>query len=253
MLEIKKGKLGDMVTSIALHDYLELRKDHYSRWLKKHIINNLYADEGKDYNIVTQTELKHGNFRKDYELHVDFALKLCMVSNSPVGETTRNELVDLNNQKKNLDLFTADEIIHLSKLKAVFSYVAECEKAKKINMGKFVDNSNSKNPYGEFHVWRNEILKLDKGVIDERLKNYCIENHRQLPKSKKQIEKLIVIDKYEVLRNGVWDFLTASNEKHAMKLANLVKDMAEAENLAIRRVNEFDLMNKKKDLPKLNK
>jgi len=59
-------------------------------------------------------------------------------------------------------------------------------------------------------------------------------------------EKLIVLDKYEVLRNGVWDFLTASNEKHAMKLANLVKDMAEAENLAIRRVNDFDLMNRKR-------
>ena len=38
-----------------------------------------------------------------------------------------------------------------------------------------------------------------------------------------------------------------------MKLANLVKDMAEAENLAIRRVNDFDLMSNKKDLPRLNK
>ena len=251
MLEIKKGALGDIVTSVDLYDYLELRKAHYSRWLKKHIIDNLYADEGNDYSPLMVSEQKRGNFRKDYELHVDFALKLCMVSNSPVGETTRNELVDLTNQRKNLDLFTAEEIIHLSKLKAVFSYVTECEKAKSLNMAKFVDNSYSKNPYGEFHAFRNEILKLDKAVIDERLKNYCIENHRQLPKSKKQVEKLIVIDKYEVLRNGVWDFLTASNEKHAMKLANLVKDMAEAENLAIRRVNDFDLMNKKKDLPQL--
>jgi phage anti-repressor protein len=253
MLEIKKGTLGEVIHSVDLYDYLELDKSQYSRWLKKHVINNLYAEEGKDYLTLMSSEQKRGQFRKDYELHVDFALKLCMVSNSPVGETTRNELVDLTNQRKNLDLFTAEEIIHLSKLKAVFSYVAECEKAQKINMGQFVDNSNSKNPYGEFHAFRNEILKLDKSVIDERLKNYCIENHRQLPKSKKQIEKLIVIDKYEVLRNGVWDFLTASNEKHAMKLANLVKDMAEAENLAIRRVNDFDLMNKKKDLPRLNK
>lgn len=253
MLEIKKGTLGDIVTSVDLYDYLELRRAHYSRWLKKHITDNLYADEGNDYSPLMVSIKKPGQFRKDYELHVDFALKLCMVSNSPIGETVRNQLVDLTNQRKNLDLFTAEEIIHLSKLKAVFSYVTECEKAKSLNMAKFVDNSNSKNPYKHFYAFRNEILKLDRDVIDERLKNYCIENHRQLPKSKKQIEKLIVIDKYEVLRNGVWDFLTASNEKHAMKLANLVKDMAEAENLAIRRVNEFDLMNKKKDLPQLNK
>ena len=253
MLEIKKGTLGDIVTSVDLYDYLELRKAHYSRWLKKHIIDNLYADEGNDYSPLMVSEQRRGNFRKDYELHVDFALKLCMVSNSPVGETTRNELVDLTNQRKNLDLFTADEIIKLSKLKAVFSYIAECEKAEKLHMSTFVADRTDKYAFADFHKYRNEILKLDKTTIDNRLKEYCIDNQRPLPKSKKKIEKLIVIDKYEVLRNGVWDFLTASKEKHAMKLANLVKDMAEAENLAIKRVNEFDLMNNKKELPKLNK
>ncbi|GAI63072.1 unnamed protein product [marine sediment metagenome] len=106
-----------------MYDYLELSKEKYSRWVKKMINDNLFADEGNDYLPLLASIKKPGQFRKDYELHVDFALKLCMVSNSPIGETVRNQLVDLNNQKKNLDLFTAEEIIHLSKLKAVFSYV----------------------------------------------------------------------------------------------------------------------------------
>ena len=251
MLDIKKGTLGDIVTSVDLYDFLELNKAKYSRWTKKMIEDNMFADINTDYLPLSATKKGRGQFRKNYELHIDFALKLCMVSNSPVAEATRNYLVDLSNKRKDLDLFTADEIIHLSKLKAVFSYITECEKAEKLNMATFVGNRKDKYAFSDFHKYRNDILKLDKTTIDNRLKEYCIDNQRPLPNSKKKIEKLIVIDKYEVLRNGVWDFLTASKEKHAMKLANLVKDMAEAENLAIKRVNEFDLINNKKELPKL--
>jgi phage anti-repressor protein len=217
------------------------------------IEDNMFADLNTDYLPLLATKKGRGQFRKNYELHIDFALKLCMVSNSPVGEATRNYLVDLLNKRKDLDLFTADEIIYLSKLKAVFSFITECEKAEKLHMATFTEGRTDKYAFSDFHKYRNAILKLDKDTIEERLKQYCIDNQRPLPKAKKKIEKLIVIDKYEVLRNGVWDFLTASREKHAMKLANLVRNMAEAENLAIKRVNEFDLMNNKQDLPKLNR
>jgi phage anti-repressor protein len=251
MLEIKKGKLGQIINSTDLYDYLELDRSQYSRWIKKHIQNNIYSEEGKDYLTLMSNEIKRGKFRKDYEIHVDFALKLCMVSHSPIGEAVRNQLIDLINQKKDNDLLTHDQVIYLSKLKAVFSFISECKKAEQINLDNHVKNSNSKSPFAEFHKMRNDILKLDSKVIDERLKQYCIDNQRLLPKSKSKVEKLIVIDKYEVLRNGVWDFLTACNEEQSLKLANLVKKMAEAENLAIKRVNDFDLLNSKIELPKI--
>ena len=252
MIELKEGKLGQIIYSVDLYDYLELEKSNHSKWIKKHIEQNIYAEEGKDFYLSFGTSEKgRGQFRKNYELHSDFALKLCMVSNSKIGEKVRNEIVSLVNAKKDNDLLTHDQVIYLSKLKAVFSFISECKKAEQINLDNHVKNSNSKSPFAEFHKMRNDILKLDSKVIDERLKQYCIDNQRLLPKSKSKVEKLIVIDKYEVLRNGVWDFLTACNEEQSLKLANLVKKMAEAENLAIKRVNDFDLLNSKIELPKI--
>ena len=252
MLELQEGKLGKIIHATKLYDYLELDKAKYSRWSKKHIEGNIYAEFEKDYLPILASEQRRGQFRKDYEVHVDFAIKLCMVSNSPIGEAVRNQLIDLINAKKDNDLLTHEQVIYLSKLKAVFSFISECKKAEQINLDTHVRNSNSKSPFAEFHKMRNQILKLDSKVIDERLKQYCIDNQRLLPKSKSKVEKLIVMDKYEVLRNGVWDFLTACNEEQSLKLANLVKKMAEAENLAIKRVNDFDLLNSKIELPKIN-
>lgn len=254
-LEVFETKLGQSVKSTDLYDFLELEKSNYSRFIRKEILDNPFAEEGKDYSSCMTSENigKKGNFRKDYNLHIDFAKKLCMVSKSGKGNDVRNYLVNLTKKVENNDLLTHEQVIYLSKLKAVFSFISECQKAEELNKNVFIQESNSKNPFAEFHKMRNEILKLDPFTIDERLKQYCIENQRLLPKGKTKIEKLIVLDKYEVLRNGVWDFLTATKSEQALKLANLVKKMAEAENLAIKRVNEVDLLNQKKvELPKLN-
>jgi phage anti-repressor protein len=252
-LESIETKLGQSVKATHLYDFLGLEKSNYSRFILKEILNNPYAEIEKDYSpyMTSENVGKKGNFRKEYYLHIDFAKKLCMVSRSAKGNEVRDYLVNLTKQIEDNELFNKEQLLFLSKLKVVFSYVSECKKSEQLHLNTHVEQSNSKNPFAEFHNMRNEILKIDPATIDERIKLYCIEHQRPLPKNCSKTEKLIILDKYEVLRNGVWDYLTATNEKQAMKLANLVKEMAMIEQTTMERVNDANLLRNKVELPKL--
>jgi hypothetical protein len=186
-----------------------------------------------------------GKFRKNYLLHIDFAKKLCMLSNSKKGNEIRDYLVSLTKQVESSDLLTHDQVLYLVQLKEVFKYVANCRLAEDLNKGAFVSNyQGPKNPFVDFHKWRNEILDLDPVLIDERIKQWCIDNERNLPKkSATKTDKLILLDMYEVVRNGVWDFLTAKGHEQAMKLAELVKNMMKVEKGELYRRNENTLYN----------
>lgn len=61
-----------------------------------------------------------------------------------------------------------------------------------------------------------------------------------------QHDKLALLNQYDILRNGVWDYLMASgNNEQSMKLANLVRDMAKLEGVSLYRKNEDTLFSKK--------
>jgi phage anti-repressor protein len=253
-LNVFESKLGQSVKATELYDFLELAKSQYSRFILKEVLENPYATIEKDYSTCMASNSiagKKGQFRKEYHLHIDFAKKLCMVSKSKKGNEIRNYLVKLTKQIEENDLLTHEQVIFLSKLKVVFSFISECKKSEQLHLNKHVQESNSKNPYAEFHAMRNKILEIDPATIDERIKLYCIENQRLLPKNKSKTEKLIILDKYEVLRNGVWDYLRATENTQAMKLSNLVKEMAMVEQTTINRVNESNLVNNKVNLPEL--
>lgn len=252
-LNVFESKLGQSVKATELYDFLGMAKSQYSRFVIKEMLENPYATIGKDYSttLSSENEGKKGQFRKEYHLHIDFAKKLCMVSKSKKGNEIREYLVKLTTQVEENDLLTHEQVILLSKLKVVFSYISECKNATSLHIEKYVEKSNSKNPYAEFHAMRNEILKIDPETINERIKLFCIENQRLLPKKNDKTEKLLILDKYEVLRNGVWDFLMSKNNNQSLKLANLVKEMAMVEQTIMNRVNESNLINNKITLPKL--
>ncbi len=238
--------LGQTVKSTELYDFLELAKGDYKRWSKKWITENPMFEAEKDYSasmLSNAKQGKRGRFRIEYDLHIDFAKKLCMVSNSMKGERIRDYLVSLTKQVENNDLLTHDQVLYLVQLKEVFKYVANCRLAEDMNKEAFVlEYNGSRNPFIEFHQWRNKILDLDPVLIDERIKQWCIENERNLPKkSATKTDKLILLDMYEVVRNGVWDFLKAKGHEQAMKLAELVKNMMKVEKGELYRRNENTL------------
>jgi len=238
-------KIGQAVKATELYDKLELTKGDYSRFIKRELIDNPYCDE-KSYFALMPTESKHGRFRQEYFIHIDFAMKLCMVSRSKKGEELRDELVKMVRKVENKDLLTHEQVLYLVKLKEVFKYISNCQEIQKKHLDTYVAKSHSKNPFAEFYTFRNAILGLGKEEINERLKRYCIENQKST-KATTQIEKLAFINKYEVLRNGIWDYLEASGSNQSMKLAELAMNMAKLESTPIYKSNENNMFQQREE------
>lgn len=238
------SEIGQSVRATELYDYLGLNKGDYSKFIKREVLNNPYADE-KSYSAYTPSEIRHGRFRQEYHLHIDFAKKLCMVSKSSKGEQIRNELVELTKKVEKLDLLNEEQILFLVQLKEVFKYVTNCKQATDMHMAKFVsESSNGKWAYADFHNMRNALLGLGKEELNKRLQAYCVENSAYTT-AKNKSDKLFLLDKYEILRNGIWDYLMANNSDQSMKLANLAMKMAKLEGAPIARNNETDLFRTK--------
>lgn len=165
------------------------------------------------------------------------------------------ELEELERKTNSFELLNHEQILKLVRLKEVFKYVAHQEIIEDAHKEFFAAKSGSKNPFAEFNNWRNKILDLDKDVIDDRIKQYCIDNRIALTKkilNKDKRSKLLMIDTYEAVRNAVWDFLQIEGEVNALNLANLVQNMIRIENGEVMQKNETDLFHTKQDLGEHN-
>jgi hypothetical protein len=160
-------------------------------------------------------------------------------------------LKELERQKDSFELLSHDQILKLVRLKEVFKYVAHQEIIEDAHKELFAARSGSKNPFAEFNTWRNKILDIEPAVIDERIRQYCIDNKialstKILRKSKR--DKILLIDTYDAVRNAVWDFLQIQGEINALNLANLVGNMIRIEKGEIMPKNETDLFHQQQDL-----
>lgn len=87
-----------MTTAKKLYTFLELHPAVYSRWLKKNIKENIFAELNQDYfplntNVereISAFEAKQQN--TDYKLTASFAKKLAMSSQTP-GELAREYFI----------------------------------------------------------------------------------------------------------------------------------------------------------------
>jgi hypothetical protein len=161
------------------------------------------------------------------------------------------ELEALEKKTINHELLSHEQILLLVTLKEVFKFVVNQEIIEEAHKDVFAAKSKEKNPYTEFNLWRNKILGIEKGIIEERIKQYCLDNKIPITKrilNKPKREKIIMLDSYEALRNAVWDFLQIHGEVNALNLANLVEKMIRIEKGEILRENKTDLFHQKQDL-----
>lgn len=64
-----------MTTSRKLYAFLEMDSKNYSRWCKRNITENEFAEENVDYfhSSLMKSEQGRGNFAEDYKLSASFA------------------------------------------------------------------------------------------------------------------------------------------------------------------------------------
>lgn len=194
-----------------------------------------------------------GSFGGTYA-HKDIALKFAGWL-SPEFELFLMEeiqrLKKIEEQKNSFELLDHKQILALVQLKEVFKYVIHQEAAEAAHKEVYAANSNGKNPFAEFNNWRNKMLDINPSDIDDRIMQYCIDNHIALTKSmlkKPKREKILILDSYQAVRNAVWDFLQMQGEANALNLANLVEKMVRIEKGIILRTNETNLLDTKQDL-----
>lgn len=91
-------------TATKLYDFLELNPSNYSKWYRKNILENEFAEENLDYfPFVLKYESLTGNKeRQDSRLTASFAKKLSMMQKNQKGEAARNYFVGVENGAKKL-------------------------------------------------------------------------------------------------------------------------------------------------------
>ncbi len=243
--------------------------DFLTVWEKKHnerydnskidIINKMLKERNFSIkNWVAFTKAKGiftrvGEYAGTYA-HKDIALKFAGYLNPEfelylVEEIQR--LQEIERKKNSFELLSHEQVLFLVRLKEVFKYVVNQEAVENAHKDVFVARSGANNPFAEFQVWRNKILDISSTVIDDRIKQYCIDNKIALTGKilkKTRREKILLLDSFESVRNAVWDFLQIKGEVNALNLANLVGSMIRTEQGEVYRANETDLFRTKQEL-----
>lgn len=80
-----------MTTAKKLYEFLELNPSNYSKWYKCNIIDNQFADEGTDYEVLVPNDENPlgGRPTQDFRLTAKFAKKLSMTQKNKRGEEAR--------------------------------------------------------------------------------------------------------------------------------------------------------------------
>ena len=103
-------------TAKRLYEFLELDKSNYSRWCKKNILNNKFAEEEVDYwRFVFYDETPTGGKvqREDFKLSSPFAKKLAMVSGSERGEEAREYFLRTETALKDVAIKRDAELLQM--------------------------------------------------------------------------------------------------------------------------------------------
>lgn len=249
----KDGK--QIISAQELYSFLELDKNNWKNWYEQNITENAFAIETLDFERYLLFE---DNSSIDFWVTIDFAKRLSMLVTNEKGEEIRRyfiqceeKLNDIKRQKDEFNLLTIEQVYFLIDLVSVFSFVVNQKAVENAHKDKFIDNySNSKVSLEricqEFNNVRNKALGLSKEEIRERVLRFWDEEDRLLNLDKmRRREILAVIDKYELVQHGAYDFMSAIGKpsETAIKVGEIVKKMATKMNVVIRQNNDPDLFN----------
>lgn len=91
-----------MTTATKLYQFLGFTPSNYSKWFRKNIADNEFAEENTDYFLLV-LKYEHNGIvgkRQDAKLTAGFAKKLSMMSKSEKGEQAREYFIRVENALK---------------------------------------------------------------------------------------------------------------------------------------------------------
>jgi phage anti-repressor protein len=155
---------GDEVQTVSakeLYEFLELDASHFQRWLKKYVTKNDLSIINEDYFDFSplmaknsDTKPKKGRPRKEYQLTIPFAKKLCMMSKSAKGNEIREYFLSV--EKK---LQSASKI-----LPNASNYLIHEQKAEQIDNSKTVRTLQfRKGGKGEYVQYSKDLIEAITG------------------------------------------------------------------------------------------
>lgn len=98
-IQIRKSKGGKLTVSLReLYDYLGHHSSNWSTWSKRNIVNNDFAIENVDYRGFVVT--KSGNETTDYEVTINLAKKIAMMSRTEKGDQVREYFLECEKKAK---------------------------------------------------------------------------------------------------------------------------------------------------------
>ena len=258
-LTIHKKEHEQYVFMTELYNLLELNNSNYTHFVKRNLIKNPFAEEGKDYTkdySLVETRGR-GHFRQEYLLHVDFVLKVCMAARSNKAEQIRNYLVTLIKKRESKELLSIEEATLAHLLINYFKYVANQVEAEKDHKRHYIASRMPMTGYHkgighlavQFHQYRNEMINLKPEYIEQKLKEFCLQNQRVYKKTKNKRDALAYCDRYELIKSAVFDVLmvNGTDPSKAVDFASAVKRMAENAATQLYRNNETDLFHTKQE------
>jgi len=258
-LTIHKKEQEQYVFMTELYDMLELNPSNYTHFIKRNLLKNPFAEEGKDYtedHSLVETRGR-GHFRQEYSLHVDFVLKVCMAARSKKAEQIRDYLVTLIKKRESKELLSIEEATLAHLLINYFKYVANQVEAEKDHKRHYIASRMPMTGYHkgighlavQFHQYRNEMINLKPEYIEEKLKEFCLQNQRVYKKTKNKRDALAYCDRYELIKSAVFDVLmvNGTDPSKAVDFASAVKRMAENAATQLYRNNETDLFHTKQE------
>jgi phage anti-repressor protein len=237
-----------------LYKVLGLKDSNYNRWVKSNLLENMFED-GTDYKTVLFTMKstpKGGQLRKEYELTRRTVEELAILARTKEGRILRTWLLDLKDAVENYDYLSLDQVYFMIDLVYAFSFVNNQVAAEKTHLQMFVDSRGgvaTERICQQFHIERNKALKFSKDDLEIRIKRYYDEENKLVNKTRKR-DILAVINHFELIGHAAFDFMKTVGKpsEMALKVGEIVTEIASRSNAQIRPANEVDLFNDKINL-----
>lgn len=93
-----------MTTAKRLYEFLELNPSNYSKWCKRNILENEFAEENVDFWAFVLNDEWGGQATTDYKITARFAKKLSMTQKNERGEQARDYFTKVEDGAKEMVL-----------------------------------------------------------------------------------------------------------------------------------------------------